>query len=174
MSNRILSEGTQFEVKVDFEESDNFPAGFLTEIWRLHAKGAEECIWHRDNGPAYSVMTPDTYETVEAKWLRYGQPYRIGGPAYMLLKDGIRTEVWSVGTGEHRENGPAITIRRESDGLCLEEYWCVHGNLHRYNGPAVVKRDAETGEVKTQAWYHHGRRQPSPQTSQRTATLSPD
>lgn len=112
---------------------------------------------HRENGPAITATKPNS-DYLELNWRINGTYHRIGGPAVVLVIDGVREEKWYQDDQLHREDGPAFdsptrkswrikgTPFRENDlptELKITENGVVnswlndYAELHRENGPAV-------------------------------------
>jgi hypothetical protein len=72
---------------------------------------------------------------------------------YRIEEEGpVYTENWLLDDVPHREDGPAIVMRRMRDGAVAFELWYAHGRLHRGHGPAALLYDPDSGRV-TQAHY---------------------
>lgn len=95
-----------------------------------------EFRWCRDRPMAlmHLYSASKRYKRVKYQDIHYcnndGKLHRIFGPAY--ISKNYDLEIWYKEGIIHREDGPAITFRKN-------EYWVLNGEFHRIGGPAVTQ-----------------------------------
>jgi len=107
----------------------------------------------------------DTGVDFEEVYRRNGKRHRDGkeGPAFILrdrVTGAAEIEEYYWYDRLHRENGPAVILRRAASGtneVVVEEEYRRHGRYHRNSadGPAVIRRNATTGIVLEESYFEN-------------------
>jgi len=101
---------------------------------------------HNNNGHAIEHPNGDKW------WYKEGEVHRLNAPA--CISSGI--EVWRVNGDLHREDGPAIKVKKgyynryDNWYHGIIEGWYRHGIRHREGGAAVIYKD------KRREWWLNG------------------
>ena len=132
------------------KEVEDFPMGYtgMIEDQSGNKRWYVEGVSHRDNDLPAMI-----YKNGDKHWFFYGKRHREGGPAEILVADGIFTDAdfanakkWYVGGKLHRIDGPAVEYL---DGT---KHWHIDGKLHRIGGAAIEDHKG------IEEWYFENKR----------------
>ncbi len=120
----------------------------------------EHGVHHRNSseGPALIERDAATGAILRQEFHRHGVLHRDArqGPALIERYEPSAPfpsyEAYYDDGDLHREDGPAIIVRRPETGASIGEWHHARGQLHRDDGPAIISRHPD-GTIYYEAWY---------------------